>query len=286
MSRIPDALKKASVQQALGPDVLSGRERRPEALPEDLVNLADSLQEATTVRCRRLHWDLQDSIVSRGHSEDRIIAAEELRKLYAWLLQKQRATSQKTLLVTSAMPREGKTFLAVNLAWLMAQQKDQKVLLIDGDLRCPSAHLMLGASSAPGFAEYLGAQAEESQIIQQGPLSNLFFIPAGRCPGNPVALLSTAKLEKLCTRLSTCFDWIIFDSPPALSVTDARLMAAFTDGILLVVRAGASSREAVAKVRDLFADKGLLGVVLNSVEPSESYSSSYYRAYAKKSSKK
>ena len=285
MSRIPEALKKVRVQQDLGVETQAKKFGRPQVLPEDLLDLADSLEEGTRVGCRRERWDLQESIVTRGHSKDRIIAVEELRKLCAWLLQRQRATSQKSLLVTSGMPKEGKTFLATNLAWIMAQSKNQKVLLIDADLRCPSAHLMLGAPGVPGLAEFLEGKAEESQILQQGPLSNFFFIPSGHCPENPVELLTTTALKKFIARLSTQFDWIVVDSSPVASICDAQLIAPFMDGILLVIGAGASSAEIAVRARDLLADMGLLGVILNYVDPREAYSSYYYRAYMEKRSK-
>ena len=285
MSRIPEALKKVRVQQDLGPVPRAEKVGRPQVLPEDLLDLADSLEEGTRVGCRRERWDLQESIVTRGHSKDRIIAVEELRKLCAWLLQRQRATSQKTLLVTSGMPKEGKTFLATNLAWIMAQSRNRKVLLIDADLRCPSAHLMLGAPSVPGLAEFLEGKAKESQILQQGPLSNFFFIPSGQCPENPVELLTTSALKKFIARLSTQFDWIIVDSSPVASICDAQLIAPFMDGILLVIGAGASSAEIAVRARDLLADMGLLGVILNYVDPRETYSSYYYQAYMGKRSK-
>ncbi len=285
MSGIPEALKKGRVQQDLGVETRAEKVGRSQVLPEDLLDLADSLQEGARVGCRRERWDLQESIVTRGHSKDRIIAVEELRKLCAWLLQRQRATSQKTLLVTSGMPKEGKTFLATNLAWIMAQSKNQKVLLLDADLRCPSAHLMLGAPGVPGLAEFLEGKAEEAQILQQGPLSNFFFIPSGQCPENPVELLNASALKKIIARLSTQFDWIIVDSSPVASICDAQLIAPLMDGILLVVGAGASSAELAVRARDLLADMGLLGVILNYVDPREAYSTYFYRAYMGKRSK-
>ena len=286
MSRIPEALKKVRVQQDQGPAPRAEKVGRPQVLPEDLLDLADSLQEGTRVGYRRERWDLQESILTRGHSKNRIIAVEELRKLCAVLLQRQRATSQKTLLVTSGMPKEGKTFLATNLAWIMAQSRNQKILLIDADLRCPSAHLMLGAPSVPGLAEFLEGKAKESQILQQGPLSNFFFIPSGQCPENPVELLTTSVLKKFIARLSTQFDWIIVDSSPVASICDTQLIAPFMDGILLVIGAGASSAETAVRARDLLADMGLLGVILNYVDPKQLYSSYYYGAYIGKRSKK
>ncbi len=286
MSRVPEALKKVRAQQDLGVETHAEKVGRPQVLPEDLLDLADSVREGTRVSCRRERWDLQEGIVTRGNSKVRNIAVEELRKLCAVLLQRQRATSQKSLLVTSGAPKEGKTFLATNLAWIMAQSKSKKVLLIDADLRCPSAHLMLGAPSVPGLAEFLEGKAKESQILQQGPLSNFFFIPAGQCPENPVELLATSALRKFIARLSTQFDWIILDSAPVAPICDTQLIAPFMDGILLVIRAGANSAESTVRARDLLRDMGLLvGVILNYVDPREAYSSYYYRAYMGKRSK-
>lgn len=272
MSQIPEALKKDAVKRGRAEWSPTEKGSLQGILPADLSSLADDIQVDAQLKSSRPHWDLQSSILSLGRSKDHAAAREELSKLAAWLLGRRAATPQRTYLVTSSLPEEGKTFVVVNLAWIMAQAKRHRVLLIDADLRCPNAHRMLGAPSAPGLSEFLAEKANENQILQQGPLARLFFIPAGRSPQNPMELLTSAAMGKLFARLSHSFDWIFLDCPPALSGPDAHLIASFVDGVLLVVGAGKSSREATAKTRDLFADKGLVGAVLNNSDARHSYS--------------
>ncbi len=284
MSKIRDALKQS--QKENDPDRNGSSKRECKiaptgVLPQDLKGLADSLQEVGEISATQAPWDL-DGILVRGQVKDSMIAAEEMRKLTTILVQRKRAAAETTFMVTSALPGEGKTFLSVNLAWILAQAKNQRVLLIDGDLRNPSAHRMLGASRTPGLAEFLRGRAEVSHILQRGPLPNLFFLPAGDFPPNSMELLTGPALKNLLGRFSTLFDWILIDSPPVLSVSDVQLLAPLVQGIILVVGAGCSTRESGIKARDMLAGSGLLGVVLNYVEEKESYSSGYYDGYLEK----
>jgi Mrp family chromosome partitioning ATPase len=97
----------------------------------------------------------------------------------------------KKLLITSALPKEGKSFTAANLAQVMVRQHGRRVLLIDADLRGPRLHMMLGTTSSPGLSDYLQGGSDEFSIMQRGPLENLFFIPSGSAIGDPSELVAT-----------------------------------------------------------------------------------------------
>jgi capsular exopolysaccharide synthesis family protein len=183
------------------------------------------------------------------------------------------------VLITSSLPAEGKTFLTANLAHIIVRQHERKVLIIDADLRRSQLHSFLGAPSAPGLTDYLSGQTDELSIIQRGPHDRLFLIPGGTSVKNPAELLANGRLPKLLSRLAPLFDWVLVDSPPAIPVADASLLAQMCDGVLLVVRATATPFDLAQKARDEFAAKGLVGVVLNRVEPRDSYTSYYYHGY-------
>jgi capsular exopolysaccharide synthesis family protein len=152
-----------------------------------------------------------------------------------------------------------------NLAQVLVRQPGQRVLLVDADLRAARLHVNLGTAASPGLSEYLTHQTNEFQVIQRGPMENCFFLPSGREVTNPAELLAGERLQPLLARLEPLFDWIIIDSPPAVPVTDASLLAKHCDGILLVVRSNVTPFDMAQKARLEFGDEQLLGVVLNGV---------------------
>jgi capsular exopolysaccharide synthesis family protein len=182
----------------------------------------------------------------------------------------------QTLLVTSPLPQEGKTFVAANLARVIAKQPDCRILLVDADLRIPAMDRALGASATPGLAEFLGGAADITAILQRGPSDNLFFIPAGKVVANPTELISNGRFESLMKRMTAAFDWIILDSPPVIPVSDARMLAAFCDGVMLLVNSGTTPRDLAQKACGEFPRSQILGVILNRVEQHHAYGSYYY----------
>ncbi|MGB7847708.1 MAG: CpsD/CapB family tyrosine-protein kinase, partial [Candidatus Acidiferrum sp.] len=172
------------------------------------------------------------------------------------------------------------------LAQSIIRQENKKVLLIDGDLRASRLHLTLGAAGTPGLTDYLQGEADENQVIQIGTRDNLCFIPGGTGVSNPSELLPSEKLKVLLDRLSPIFDWVILDSPPAIAVHDASILADMCDGVLFVVRAGKTDFEIAQKAAGEFDDKSLLGVVLNRVEKSETYGEYYYGYSSEKETRK
>jgi capsular exopolysaccharide synthesis family protein len=160
------------------------------------------------------------------------------------------------------------------------RQTDKKVLLIDADLRASRMHIALGAPGKPGLTDYLRGDLEEAGIVQVGQAGNLCFIPGGTSISNPSELLHSERMKGLFERLTPLFDWIVLDSPPAIAVHDASILADMCDGVLFVVRAGATDFEMAQKAAVEFQEKNLLGVVLNRVDKNETYGD-YYYGYSK-----
>jgi capsular exopolysaccharide synthesis family protein len=184
--------------------------------------------------------------------------------------------------VTSALPKEGKSFTAANLAQVMVRQHGRRVLLIDGDLRGPRLHLMLGTTASSGLADYLQGRGDEFSIMQRGAMEGLFFIPSGQDISDPAELVGNGRLKLLLQRVEALFDWIIIDSPPAVPVSDASVLAKSCDGVLMVVRSNATPVDMARRAREEFPDEALVGVVLNGTN-SEAlpYSRYYYETYVK-----
>lgn len=171
----------------------------------------------------------------------------------------------KTFSVTSALPGEGKSTTAVNVALAMAQGH-QRVLLLDGDLRRPQVADMLGLEKAVGLTTVLVGQINPDEAVQRHD-SGLDVLTSGRIPPNPAELLQSQAMKDLLGRLRDRYDVIVVDSPPLLPVTDASLIASITDGALLVVRHGKTTKDQVAGCAERLAAVGAhcLGVVLNMV---------------------
>jgi capsular exopolysaccharide synthesis family protein len=189
----------------------------------------------------------------------------------------------KKLLITSALPKEGKSFTSSNLAQVIVRQHGRRVLLIDADLRGPRLHLMLGTAPGPGLSDYLQGRNDEFSIMQRGPMENLFFIPSGTEIEDPAELVGNGKLRILMQRLEPLFDWIIVDSPPAIPVSDASMLAKACDGVLMVVRSNATPSDIARKAREEFPDQALVGVVLNgTTDEVVPYARYYYETYERR----
>ncbi|WP_209121745.1 CpsD/CapB family tyrosine-protein kinase [Alkalihalobacillus sp. BA299] len=183
----------------------------------------------------------------------------------------------KTILVTSAGPGEGKSTTAANLAVVMAQQGN-KVLLVDADLRKPTAHYTFGVPNIAGLTSLITKQHTEEEAIQVTKINNLFLLPSGPIPPNPAELLSSRAMSLFLENVKTTFDVVILDSPPLMAVTDPQIISNYTDGTILVVSSGKTDQEQVVKAKDLLiaAKAKILGVVLNGKEQKEGQNYYYY----------
>jgi capsular exopolysaccharide synthesis family protein len=236
--------------------------------------------ESLLARCPQMEWkpDLGTMLFMNG--DDSARGTEEFRTLRSRLHQLREKIPLKTLLVTSALPKEGKSFTSANLAQVIVRQHGRRALLIDGDLRGPRLHLMLGTTPGPGLSEYLQGKNDEFSIMQRGPIENLFFIPSGTGIEDPAELVGNGRLKIFLQRVEHLFDWIIIDSPPAIPVSDASLLAKACDGVLMVVRSNATPSDVARKARQEFPDQALVGVVLNGTsEDAAPYARYYYESY-------
>jgi succinoglycan biosynthesis transport protein ExoP len=206
--------------------------------------------------------------------------SEAFRALRTSLLLSQADHPPQVVLVTSALPREGKTTAAANLAVTLAQLGD-RTLLIDADLRKPGIGrlLNLGNGKYAGLSSYLaGVSSLDLVTVQHPAIPNLSAIPTGPLPPNPADLLSSHKLADAIAELRTKFKFIVIDSPPIMAATDAVILSVQADGVLLIVRSGETPKEAFTRTRDLLVSVKchLLGVVLNAVD---SHAPDYYYSY-------
>jgi protein-tyrosine kinase len=299
MSRIHEALKKAEQERGSAPvndivdlqtdsaisPALSGNGEtateevpvRPGGLPR--MTPENLRFEEMVARCSRPQWHLDprmnvffnESLSPRG--------AEQFRTLRSRLYQIRGNQSLRTVLVTSALPAEGKTFVASNLAQAFVRQPDQRVLIIDADLRRSRLHLPLGAPEAPGLTEYLRGDAEALEVIQHGKDGNLCLVPGGTEVSNPSELLLNGRLETLLRHVAPVFDWVILDSPPCLPVADSSVLAGLCDGVLLVVRAASTPADVAQRACQELEGRNVIGVVLNVAEDGAGYSRYYYQQY-------
>jgi protein-tyrosine kinase len=227
-------------------------------------------------RCSQPGWLLNPSTSVFAHPDVPAAATEQFRTLRSRLYQIRERQPLRSVLITSALPAEGKTFIASNLAQTIVRQQERRVLLIDADLRNSRLHLTLGAPCLPGITDYLKGEASETAIIQRGLQETLCFIPGGSHVPNPSELLANGRLKVLLDRLTPLFDWVIVDSPPIAPVSDSLLLADLCDGVLVVVRAASTAFDLAQKSCQEFQNKNLVGVVLNRVEERRSYSAYHY----------
>jgi succinoglycan biosynthesis transport protein ExoP len=234
---------------------------------------------------------LSDSL-GNGHSRHVELVAQHLpksqmseafRALRTALLLSQAGHPPQVILVTSALPREGKTTAAANLAVTLAQLGD-RTLLIDADLRKPGVGrlLNLNGSKYAGLSSYLaGVSSLDLVTVQHPAIPNLSAIPTGPLPPNPADLLSSHRFADALVELRTKFKFIVIDTPPVMAATDAVILSVKADGVVMVVRSGETPKEAFSRTRDLLLSVKcrLLGVVLNAVDssaPDYYYSYRYY----------
>lgn len=215
-----------------------------------------------------------------SHLQPQSQISEAFRALRTSLLLSQADHPPQVILMTSALPREGKTTAAANLAVTLAQLGD-KTLLVDGDLRKPgvSRALSMSGGKYAGLSSYLAGVSTLDLITVQHPsISNLSVIPTGPVPPNPADLLSSHRLSDMILELRRRYKFVVIDSPPIMAATDAVILSVLVDGVLMVVRSGETPKEAFTRTCDLLASvkSRVLGVVLNAVDSS---SPDYYYSY-------
>jgi tyrosine-protein kinase Etk/Wzc len=212
-------------------------------------------------------------------NDSRSSGAEAYRTLRTNLLFSAAVSDLKSLVVTSAGPKEGKSTTAANLAIAFAQQ-GHRVLLIDCDLRRPRVHKMFGQRQEPGLTEVLVGRASIEEATQETAVPNLLTLTSGALPPNPVELLGSVKMRELLATLPAT-DIVVIDTPPLLAASDAAVLGRIADGVIMVVRAGRTQRGAVQESVQHLINVGarIVGTVLNDPDAEVAKYAPYYQYY-------
>jgi protein-tyrosine kinase len=306
MSRIHEALKKAEQERAASHGASQAAQRveragesavassviesvplSPAPVPEAALSPLKSTPvqaeavpnaasfDALWTNCVQRHWKPDPNLVVFENDNPFFPGAEQFRTLRSRLYRMRESQALQTILISSAIPAEGKTVVSTNLAYALVRQRGSRVLLIDADLRSPRVHTLLGTTAAPGLADYLQSTATEFDVTQRSDQEGLCFIPAGNHVTHPSELISSDRMKQFLVHIKPAFDWIIIDSPPALPVADASVLGGLVDGVLFVVRANSTPSEASQRACKELRDAHMLGVILNSAEESAGYNSYY-----------
>jgi protein-tyrosine kinase len=265
-------------QDGLQLDSLAGLDHSLDPLmDEPSIAPADVLDVSAI---RRLPWT--PSLAQLPALMDRGVTVEQFRSLRSRIFELRDISPLKSIMVSSGLPQEGKSFVAANLAISLARHKSSKVLLIDGDMRRYTLHQLLGCEPHPGLADYLAGKATLVEVMQRaeaapvkvenaadksvyGPMPNLTFIAGGNGGDKAADLSGNPRFGELIRKASPYFDWIIVDSSPVIPVSDAVNLARSCDGVLLVARGGVTKFSVAQRAQSELKASNILGFVLNAV---------------------
>ena len=191
--------------------------------------------------------------------------AEQFKILRTSLLFPSSGRLTRSIMVTSALPGEGKSFIAANLAISIAQNINEYVLLMDCDLRKPTMQRYFGFGQVPGMSEYLALEKPLSEVLLKSGLNKLTILPAGKLPHNPSELLSSNKMSELLDEVKKRYSdrYVIIDSPPPKLTAETSALAKQVDGVLIVVKYGSTAREATRDLIQHLGREKILGVIVN-----------------------
>lgn len=275
MSRVYEALRQSELEQGITPTLLD---------PDTFLSASTAPAPIADQPAPGLAWDEIRSLLPAVREESRVVTltesnglgAEKFRMLRARLRNLRERRQLQKLVITSAVPNEGKTLVAMNLAVCLSKHTNEKILLLEGDLRKPMLGEQLGIKVLPGLGEWASGDEPISKFICRFDDLQLWVLPAGSAAENPVTILQSARFLELYKHLCTCFDWIIIDAPPLLPMADVSFWARQTDGMLLVVREGKTPKAILQKGLETLDTPKVIGVVLNDAHAVES---SYYKHY-------
>ena len=209
-----------------------------------------------------------DERLFKGVNKDPVIP-EVFKTLRAKILHPLDGRSApKTIMVASAIPKEGKTFVTSNLGVSLATGMDQHCLLVDCDLRHPKLAHMFGIKSNFGLADYLRDQVDLSRLIVKTSVQKLSVLPSGQAPQNPSELLSSSRMQKLMQEVSSRYDdrVVIFDSPPMLVAAESIVLSGYVDAVILVIRRRKVKKDEVQKFIDSVGENKIFGIIFNDHE--------------------
>jgi len=264
MSRVFDALRK-SQKSAGTPPYLS---------PDAFLDTLEKTRDLKEVPIERVDIFPESRIVVS--TDPHSLGAERFRRLRTRLRELRAGRKLKTLLVTSPLPQDGKSTVALNLATALADQEDSPVLVLEGDLRRPFLKRQLGLKAWPGLSECLQQGVEPLAALRRMEPLGFYLLPAGQSVAKPTELLQSQRFSSLIESLTAYFNWILIDSPPVVPVADTLVLKAHTDATLLVGRAGVTPREAIEEALKNLGPDHVIGLILNGAD---GLTRSYYRHY-------
>jgi capsular exopolysaccharide synthesis family protein len=205
--------------------------------------------------------DLDRRVVA-GHAPQSL-AAEQYRSLRTRLKSAENGRALRTIIITSPNKGDGKSLTAANLALTMAQEFQQRVLLLDADLRRPSIHRLFGIAETPGLSEVLmgGAEVEDALVTLRD--HRLTILPSGIAPVHPAELLGSAAMRRLLDTLRARFDRILIDMPPVAPLADVAIASSMADAVMMIVRAGVTPKPAIERALSGLDMSKVVGLVLN-----------------------
>ena len=264
MGKFLEALKKS--------ETVNGQPS-PEPAPTKVVDISRKTVGALKPDTTPMLEPLEESSFPPGGLDPRLASflepespgVESFKMLRAKLLTMNPESPPRTLMVTSPQPMDGKTMVATNLAITIAQGMNEYVLLVDCDLRRPSLDKVLGLNAHAGIGEYLQKGTSLGPYLVKTPLNKLTLLPAGKPSPNPFELLSSKKNQRLIEELRSRYQdrYIILDATPAQFTAETTFLGSLVDGILLVVRAGKTTRDSVLEAIENLDRNKILGVVFN-----------------------
>jgi capsular exopolysaccharide synthesis family protein len=240
-----------------------GGPSRPQAEPPDPLpfRIVAAPRTAERGQFAPLHTAFERKLVVSGKASP--LAVVQYRQLAAALQELQAERGLKTLMVTSALPNDGRTLTAANIALTLSETGARRVLLIDADVRRPSLHTLFRLPNACGLSDVLLSEHDDLALLQVS--ANLSVLPAGRPDLNTIAALTSDRMEDLLEHLSGEFDWILLDAAPVWFMPDAQLLARMTGAVLFVIGAGSTPYPLVAKAIAAVGPESVVGTVLNRV---------------------
>ena len=215
------------------------------------------------------------------HYSPKSSSAEAFRILRTNVISRKKNSECTTILITSSGPKEGKSTVQTNIATALAQM-DAKVILVDLDLRRPMVHTIMGFDKEIGISDFLmDKSAQIETVIKKSKVQNLDIITSGIIPPNPSELLASKRMDEAIENLKEKYDYVLFDSPPVIAVTDSMVMASKVDILILVIRVNQADKNVVKKTKELLEniEVDIAGVVINGIQPHKYYNSYEYNYY-------
>lgn len=279
MSRIDEALKQAGVRTNLDDRARQASSGDLDAFPLGPQAAAPRVQQRSEPLPPRVTGASVPAIERLVvHQDAEPVAVEQYRRLAGVLHQAQVDSGIKVVMVASAQAAEGKTLTAANLALTLSESYRRRVLLIDADLRRPALSRLFQLPNRSGLTENLRSSGDRPLNITNLSES-LALIPGGSADSDPMAGLTSGRMQQILAQASESFDWVILDTPPVALLSDTHLLSAMVDAAVLVINAGATPFSLIQRAIETLGREKIIGVVLNRVGNDALAEANYYEYY-------